>query len=231
MNEQHTPQPVKLISDLETLKVITDPLRMRILSLLSERPRTVKDVAQVLNMPTTRLYYHFSLLEKHGLIRVVSTRVVSGIIEKHYQVTAYEFNVDRKLLAPNAPTAGEGWRLVFSQTLDALQNDLTRLAEDGSLQALMEAEETQGEPVPMRISRALARLSRPQAQALVERLKDLVAEFENQPHSPDDAAEPYALFVAFYPAPKIPDTAEEPPVDTLPQEAEGSAEAAEDASA
>jgi len=203
MDTTPPPQPVKLIHDLETLRVLTDPLRMRILSLLSQQPRTVKEVAQALEIPPTRLYYHFNLLEKHGLIRVTATRVVSGIIEKHYQVTAYEFNVDRQLLAPNAPTAREGWQLVFSQTLGTLQRDIQHLAARGTLQALMEPEKTSGESVPVRISHALARLSRSQAQALLSRLKELVAEFEGQETSPEEETESYSLFVAFYPTPDL----------------------------
>ncbi len=212
MNSAPLPQPVKIIRDLETLKVLTDPLRMRILALLRERPRPVKEVAQALEIPPTRLYYHFNLLEKHGLIQVVATRVVSGIIEKHYQVTAYEFNVDRQLLAP---TAQEGWQLVWSQTLDVLQRDIAHLAESGALQALIEAE-AQGQAIPMRISKALMRLSPSRAQAFLERLKALIAEFEAPQAEPGEGVAPYAFFVAFYPAPSLPAEEEVAPPDDAP---------------
>ena len=72
------------IGDPETLKLIADPLRLEILSLLSE-PKTAKDLATVLGVPTTRLYYHLRILEERGLIRVVSRRLVSGIEEKTYR--------------------------------------------------------------------------------------------------------------------------------------------------
>lgn len=72
------------IGDPETLKVIADPLRLELLSLLGE-PRTAKELAGALGVPTTRLYYHLRVLEGHGLIKVVSTRLVSGIEEKTYR--------------------------------------------------------------------------------------------------------------------------------------------------
>jgi DNA-binding transcriptional ArsR family regulator len=72
------------VGDPETLKVIADPLRLELLSLLSE-PKTAKEVAGALRVPTTRLYYHLRVLEEHGLVKVVSTRLVSGIEEKTYR--------------------------------------------------------------------------------------------------------------------------------------------------
>lgn len=86
------------ISDPETLKVIGDPLRLQIMKSFRS-PRTVKDVAEVLGIAQTKLYYHVNMLEKHNLIEVVDTNVVSGIIEKKYRVSAARFGVDEKLLS------------------------------------------------------------------------------------------------------------------------------------
>ena len=58
---------------------------------------TVKQIAADLKTPIKKLYYHVNLLEEHGLIRITSTRVVSGIIEKQYRVTAYRLSVERAL--------------------------------------------------------------------------------------------------------------------------------------
>jgi len=208
----YSPQAVKIIRDLETLRVLTDPLRMRILAHLRDQPRTVKEVAQILGLPHTRLYYHFNLLEKHGLIQVVSTRVVSGIIEKHYQVTAYEFNVDRALLSPKIANAPEGpWQQIIVQTIDTLQQDLTALAQNGTLQNFAKAADNETSPPPLRLSRTLAHLSPGQARAFAQRLQDLLAEFEAQ-NTPSNDAEAYTLFVAFYPTPPTSETSpNEPP--------------------
>ena len=93
MVEENAVQTVKIadamkITDLESLKVLADPLRLSILEYLM-KPSTVKRIAEKLGKPPTKLYYHFNLLEQHGLIQLVDTRVVSGIIEKHYQATAF----------------------------------------------------------------------------------------------------------------------------------------------
>src|SRR5919199_432922 len=95
------------ISDLDSLRVIADPLRLRILESLIE-PRTVKQVAAELGIFPTKLYYHMQLLERHGLIMVVDTRLVSGILEKRYRAAARCFHVDHALLALSGPTGDEG---------------------------------------------------------------------------------------------------------------------------
>lgn len=67
---------------------------------MMEQVCTVKQIAAKLNIPPTKLYYHFKQLEEHGLIRVVDTRLVSGIVEKLYQARAYSYRVDKGLLSP-----------------------------------------------------------------------------------------------------------------------------------
>ncbi len=198
MNDHPPPQPVKIIRDLEALRIITDPLRMRILSLLDRHPRTVKEVAAALNLPPTRLYYHFNLLEKHGFIRVVETRLVSGIVEKHYQVTARAFDVDRRLLTATGSDSQAGWSSVLASELKALEQDFAHLSAQGLLRAAVE-DEKEG-LIPIRISRALARMTPDQARQFTQRLRDLIAEFEDQSASEADTPS-YTLFIAFYPTP------------------------------
>ena len=60
---------------------------------------TAKELAARLHTSQTKLYHHLALLETRGFIVVADTRMVSGIVEKRYQLTAVSFRVDRSLLA------------------------------------------------------------------------------------------------------------------------------------
>ena len=98
---------ITTINDLETLKVISDPLRLNILQIVRDtnrrgEPCSVKQIAEVLDMPPAKLYYHVRLLEKHDLLQVADTRLVSGIVEKRYRVRALQFNLSSDLLADPA---------------------------------------------------------------------------------------------------------------------------------
>src|SRR5438094_555513 len=88
--------------DVETLKVLADPLRMLVLMEASEKERTVKELAAILDVPQTRLYYHVRMLEKHGLLRVAGRRMVSGIEERRYAATARSWTVADELISDPA---------------------------------------------------------------------------------------------------------------------------------
>ena len=98
------------MKDAATLKALADPTRLQILMELSDGAKTVKDVAGALGLGATRLYYHFKILERASLIKVARRRMVSGIEERTYAVTAQSWTP-----APEATTS-----LVQSGLIDAL---------------------------------------------------------------------------------------------------------------
>src|SRR3712207_2640250 len=125
------PKEVHVIEDVATLQVVADPLRLRLLEQLRRDPQTVKQLAAALDVAQTKLYYHIKLLEERDLIRVVETRVVSGIIEKQYGVTAYRLSVERTLLSPSAPAPDEGLETFLSVVLDHTKSEIQRSVRAG----------------------------------------------------------------------------------------------------
>lgn len=78
------------VSVADTFKALADPLRLAILSALMQdvdglRLMSVKELANELGEPQTKLYRHIKHLEAADLIRVGATRTVSGITEQRYQ--------------------------------------------------------------------------------------------------------------------------------------------------
>ena len=65
-------------------------------------PGRSRELARTLGEPPTKLYYHVNMLEEHGLLIVTGSQLVSGILEKRYQLVAASIGVDRALL-----TAGD----------------------------------------------------------------------------------------------------------------------------
>jgi DNA-binding transcriptional ArsR family regulator len=91
---------VHVIDDLATLRLLSDPLRLRLIEELGVKPTTVKVLAKTMGMKPNRLYYHVNLLEEHGLVRVTETRIVSGIVERTYGLVARHFAVSDELSMP-----------------------------------------------------------------------------------------------------------------------------------
>lgn len=169
-----TPAERLIIKDLETLKVLADPLRLRILELLIQ-PGTVKQIAEKLDMPPTKLYYHVTKLEEHNLIVVVDTRLVSGILEKQYQITAKSLQVDDDLLSPGTESGRETLELAVKTLFDDAKADLLQSHHDGLLRL------GENEPEHRGVVAAQVRLclTEEQASDFHLRMKALIDEFTN----------------------------------------------------
>jgi DNA-binding transcriptional ArsR family regulator len=73
-------------ASLDQLRALAHPLRLRMLELFTEGPRTTKQVAQLLGEPPTKLYHHANALERAGLLKLSKTRQNRGAVEKWYEV-------------------------------------------------------------------------------------------------------------------------------------------------
>jgi DNA-binding transcriptional ArsR family regulator len=183
------------ITDLDRLRVIADPLRLRILETLIE-PRTVKQVAAALGLAPTKLYYHINLLERHGLIVVVDTRLVSGILEKRYQAAARGFRVDHDLLALSGPAGDAGLDMFLAAILGRAGADIKRGVHNGTIDVGQHAPH----PDALFLTHVLGRLAPEQLAEFYARLDALVRELDGTRSGQADlTARPYALALALYP--------------------------------
>jgi DNA-binding transcriptional ArsR family regulator len=90
------------IEDMETFEVIADPTRMALLEELGS-PRTVKELADAMEVPRTRLYHHIGLLVDSGVVRVVESRGKRALTERVYQATAKSYQPSEALLESADP--------------------------------------------------------------------------------------------------------------------------------
>jgi DNA-binding transcriptional ArsR family regulator len=77
-----------LAPSVAELRALAHPLRIRLLELFAEGPRTTKQVAELLGEPPTRLYHHIAALERAGLLELRETRKVRGTTERWYAAVA-----------------------------------------------------------------------------------------------------------------------------------------------
>ena len=77
----------RVVDDVSVLKALADPIRLTLLDLTMgdpERTWTARELAVHVGVLPTNIYYHLNMLERQELLQVRDTRVVNGIIEKHY---------------------------------------------------------------------------------------------------------------------------------------------------
>lgn len=133
MNDDVSRKHLFLVSDMETLRILTDPLRMQIFQVLSPEPQTVSQVAEQLGLSSSRLYYHFNLLEEHGLINVVQTRMVNNMIEKLYWTVAENIEIDKALLEFSPEKVKENLFGLITSSLEMTRSNMIRSLEALSL--------------------------------------------------------------------------------------------------
>jgi len=190
------PERERMVTDVEALKVYFDPLRVRILNELRGAPRSVQDVAAALGLPFTRLYYHIHLLEKHGFIRLVETRTLAGAVEeKYYQIAAYLFTIDRRLLMVGTPEGDEGFDLTLAAVLEATARDIRASVERGHIDMTV----TPPDPKALLLKRGVYALTPAQARRFHERVQELIIEVLGETGHETNERRYYGLALAFYP--------------------------------
>jgi len=161
------------VEDIEALKILADTRRMSILESL-DTPKTVKEMAEGMDVEPTKLYYHVNLLEKHRLIQIVDTKIVSGIIEKTYQRMGKRYEVDKHILATDAPSdqhIEDSLEIIF----DSTKNDVRRGIKAGVIRMTDEEE-----PKEALIWRMVAQLHPEQYAKFRQRMHDVLSDMQAQ---------------------------------------------------
>lgn len=181
--------------DPSLLRVLADPVRSFLVYSLVAEAKTVKTLAQELGAPVTRLYYHMRQLEKHGLVFVEKTRLVSGIVEKHYRATARELVLDREAFAPGRTLDRSRSEALLGFVFDQSRVDIARALDDGRI----DIAKPWPTPDSLMATRTVLRLDAAQAERLYARLAAFWQEYEDIARNPAPDGRFYALVAALYP--------------------------------
>lgn len=98
----------KVLTTLEEIKIYSDPYRLQILNAfyMLDRPATVKEVSDEMGEVPAKVHYHVKKLEKIGLLNMVSTKEINGIVAKYYEPFSGAIEIKRKE-SHNEPSADE----------------------------------------------------------------------------------------------------------------------------
>jgi DNA-binding Lrp family transcriptional regulator len=171
---------LRVVEDIETLRVLTDPLRLAILRVIMKdahvKPRlmTVKEIAEELGEPPTKLYRHVKQLESTGVIRDAETRLVSGIVEHRYSPGQAELRIDGSVLGRlGQDDAGTSIAAVF----DSVRDHFVSLVRKGQVRLVAEGgqDDDYGRA---RMASMSSRLAPETAADFYARLSALMTDFE-----------------------------------------------------
>jgi DNA-binding transcriptional ArsR family regulator len=184
------------LTDLDQMKVLADPLRIRILELFCEE-RTTKQVAGILGQPPTRLYHHVAALERVGLVRLARTQQRRGAMEKYYLAVARTFSADPRLFSSGrVRQLRKATHGVAAQILENTSADLAALLERGEGPAALEEV---GVLSYLEVRATPARL-----KAIRARLMEVLKSTSTGRSRADASVRSYRLTIAFFPLVKEP---------------------------
>lgn len=144
------------ITSYHQAKVISNKLRMRIISLFDDGcMRTSKQLSVELDMPASKVHYHVRELTKAGLLKLVETREKGGVIEKYYLPIAKGFRIALK----DVPVPGAGEKSARYQVIETFCNghheefmDAVKRAEQKQIDSNQRLEEILMRSLAMNIS-------------------------------------------------------------------------------
>jgi DNA-binding transcriptional ArsR family regulator len=159
---------VLTLTDLERLKLLAEPIRLRLLGAFMDE-KTTKQVATELGEKPTRLYHHVAALERAGLLELTRTAPNRGTTEKYYRAVARTFRGNVGVLQSGAPAGaelGSVVRTMLATTADEAEQLLAagrkHALVDGGVLGFLE----------LRISARLATRVRRDLMAVLDRVQD-----------------------------------------------------------
>jgi DNA-binding transcriptional ArsR family regulator len=183
------------INDLEQIKALSHPLRMRIIeTLAASEPMTTKQVADALGEKPTRLYHHVDKLLQAGLIRLTHTQQNRGTTEKYYEAIAKQFRAGPELFADDNPAAQKHAIQPMIHTMfDNTTAELLRLVDEADPGDKLD-------DIGF-LSYIELHLEQEQIDTVQQKLKDILDYLESieEPDSDSENLRKYRLTIAHYP--------------------------------
>ena len=181
----------KTLRGLDSVRVLTHPLRQRILGLLIDESLTIRELAERLGLDVHPLYHHIRVLHENRMIRIVGRRQRRGAVERRYRATASSFSVSPASLLATSARRRTGSRLA------AIAGDLAAAAVgEVRTQAEMMLADAKSGWTPL-LSQVRVRGSRKEIDTLRRRIHALLEQFQKQ--GCDQGEEEYELTLFFYP--------------------------------
>jgi DNA-binding transcriptional ArsR family regulator len=165
------------------LRALAHPLRLRMMELFAESPKTTKQVADILGQPPTRLYHHVAALERSGLLVLKEKRQNRGAVEKWYAGVSQQLQVGR---VKGKRAAGRSARRAVAATvLEQAKQEVIAIPR--------------GAKEPGLLARLVIAAPRSKIAAIRKRLFETIQSLRAKSPASDEDCERWAVTVAFAP--------------------------------
>ena len=173
------------IKDLEQVRLLSDPLKLRLLQAFAESGKTTKQAAAELGENVTKLYRHVDALHDVGLLEVIEEKQKRGTIERTFQAVAQRFEADYSLFSGAPGNEGtEAARQMLRVSEAEILNVLANADDEEEEQAIVMR--IRGKATPEKIAELRATL------------REWLESVPNYDQSPAEGAREIGGLIAFY---------------------------------
>lgn len=185
----------KKLTTVEEIKAFTDPYRIRILSVYTKfgRPATVKEIADKMGEVPAKVHYHVKKLESSGILELIYTKEINGIVAKYYEPTAKSFEIESETMNPAIKS------LLLNETKKAINS-----VYEESKMIILESLDNQDDDEEARkasIQSSTLYLSKDEAEYIQNSIKEILKTYEKNKKEEKDK-NPYHFFNVFFPMDK-----------------------------
>jgi DNA-binding transcriptional ArsR family regulator len=179
-----------VIDDIDTLEQLVSPVRLRILFHL-RTPRSVRELADDMSVPVTRLYYHIGILLDAGVITVVEVRKRSAQLERVYRIVGRSIRPSRTIVESSAVDARRFAEVAAGLVLDSTRAELTE-----SLAAHADAG---FDPAQLAgsVGRTIVSIPADHVQEVIDHMEAFITGLKDR--DDDGVGVPYGFTYAFFP--------------------------------
>ncbi|MER2174780.1 MAG: winged helix-turn-helix domain-containing protein [Carnobacterium sp.] len=115
-----------IIKNYTQLKTISDPLRVKIVTMLIEKEMTVTEIGKEIGLEKAKVFYHLKELEKQKMIAIVRKEEVKGNVYKYYRATHNGFRIDKDLLPLSKENAEDVYNSIIMQQLENVKETVSK---------------------------------------------------------------------------------------------------------
>lgn len=120
---------VKVISNAEAIKALSDSFRLKILKILQiEGKASATHIAEEMGESASKISYHLKILEKHDIIELEETKIKGNIVEKIYKPAAKEFKLELKTKEEKEVLDGSELYPIVKELSSSIEKDLFEMA-------------------------------------------------------------------------------------------------------
>jgi hypothetical protein len=187
-----------IVSNVEALRAVIDPVYARILVALEAGPLSAIELAAAVGLPLDRIRTHIDMIEAYSLVEKLPVSDDRSPLDDEpfvYHLHAPHFALDRNLFAPDAPTREIALKTLVDVILRKAVEEIEQSVRAGLIDLQMEPPAAQA----LMLHRRFHKLTPLRAVWLQERLQRLMEEVARASQEDPGEKQDVAFCLAVYP--------------------------------